>query len=287
VASHSAEEVRGVIPYGPIVDLISQPLPPLVSELMGPYIAPAELLGQRIGELHLALASDPDDPAFRPEPFTPHYQRSIYQRMRTDGAQALQLLRKRLHSLPEGIRPEAETILLGESEIQRRFRSVIDHKIGGLRIRLHGDLHLGQILYTGKDFYVIDFEGEPSRPLSERRIKRSALRDVAGMLRSFHYAGYAVLLGQAEGVNIRREDVGLLELGARLWYIWSSVIFLRSYLTAASSGHFLPKAEELQVLLDAYILDKALYELTYELNSRPNWVQIPIRGMLELLGSAR
>jgi maltose alpha-D-glucosyltransferase/alpha-amylase len=287
VASHSAEELRGVIPYGPIVDLISQPLPPLVSALMGPYIAPAELLGQRIGELHVALASDPEDPAFRPEPFTPHYQRSIYQRMRTDGAQALQLLRKRLHSLPEGIRPEAETILLGEPEIQRRFRSVIDHKIGGLRIRLHGDLHLGQILYTGKDFFVIDFEGEPARPLSERRIKRSALRDVAGMLRSFHYAGYAVLLGQAEGVSIRREDVGLLELGARLWYVWSSVIFLRSYLTAASSGQFLPKSEELQVLLDAYILDKALYELTYELNSRPAWVQIPIRGMLELLGSAR
>ena len=140
------------------------------------------------------------------------------------------------------------------------------------------------MLYTGNDFVIIDFEGEPARPLSERRIKRSALRDVAGMLRSFQYAPYAVVLGQAEGSVIRTEDVAALEEGGRFWQRWVSAAFLRAYLaTSAAAPHLPANREELRLLLDAYLLEKALYEIVYELNHRPDWVRIPIRGVLELL----
>src|SRR5438045_9761819 len=110
----------------------------------------------------------------------------------------------------------------------KRLREIIDGRIGGSRIRIHGDYHLGQVLFTGNDFVIIDFEGEPARPLSERRIKRGALRDVAGMLRSFHYAPYAVVFGQSEGSVIRSEDVAALDAGSRFWHPRTGAPFLRA-----------------------------------------------------------
>jgi maltose alpha-D-glucosyltransferase/alpha-amylase len=249
-------------------------------ELIGGYLSDAELLGRRTAEMHLALASRDDIAAFAPEPFTPHYQRSIYQSMRTQAVQTMQLLRRRAKD-----NPEAQMVLAREAELQKRFRAVLDGRISGQRIRTHGDYHLGQVLYTGNDFVIIDFEGEPLRPLSERRIKRSALRDVAGMLRSFHYAPYAVVFGQAPGVVIRAEDESLLDMAATYWHHTVSAAFLRSYLAASAGAPHLPATrDELRVLLDAYRLEKALYEIVYELNNRPDWLRIPVRGVLELLG---
>ena len=251
----------------------------LKPELIGGYLADAELLAKRTAQMHLALASRQDIPAFKPEPFTPHYQRSIYQSMRTLSVQAFQLLRKRAKHIAD-----AEELIGRESEIHQRLRRIIDSKIGGSRIRIHGDYHLGQVLFTGNDFVIIDFEGEPARPLSERRIKRGALRDVAGMLRSFHYAPFAVVYGQSEGSVIRPEDRDALEEGGRFWYRSVSDAFLRAYLDESKTASHLPSsAAELQILLDAYLLEKALYEIIYELNNRPEWVRIPIRGALELL----
>jgi len=156
-----------------------------------------------------------------------------------------------------------------------------------MRIRCHGDYHLGQVLYTGKDFVIIDFEGEPARPISERRIKRSPLRDVAGMLRSFHYAAYARLFAQQEAGLIRSEDFSYLESWVEFWHTWVSVLFLKAYLEVAAQGGFLPRTnEELQVLIDIYLLEKAIYELGYELNNRPEWIRIPVRGILRQLKSA-
>jgi maltose alpha-D-glucosyltransferase/alpha-amylase len=230
--------------------------------------------------MHAALASRDDVPAFAPEPFTPHYQRSIYQLMRTQTVQTLQLLRRKAKG-----NADAEALLARESELQQRFRRVLEGRITGLRIRTHGDYHLGQLLRTGNDFVIIDFEGEPSRPLSERRIKRSALRDVAGMLRSFHYAPYAVVHGQSQGSVIRGEDIAALESGARFWHRAVSEAFLRAYLAESAGAAHLPRTrEELRVLLDAYLLEKALYEIVYELNNRPEWLAIPLRGVLDLLG---
>jgi maltose alpha-D-glucosyltransferase/alpha-amylase len=262
--------------------------PDLVKELIGPYLAPAQLLGQRTAELHLALASDAADPVFAPEPFSALYQRSIYQTMRSVAAQSFALLRQRAKALPQAIRTEALQVLALEDTVLKRFQAILGRKITITRIRHHGDYHLGQVLYTGKDFVIVDFEGEPARPLSERRIKRSPLRDVAGMLRSFHYAAYTALFAQeAEGVYASQpEALAPLEPWARVWYVWVSAVFLKTYRDAASRASFLPRTQdELQVLLDAYLLEKAVYELGYELNNRPDWVRIPLQGILQLLGT--
>jgi len=182
------------------------------------------------------------------------------------------------------VMPLGRQLLDGHERLLKLFEPFLTHRITGLRIRTHGDYHLGQVLRTGNDFVIIDFEGEPSRPLSERRIKRSALRDVAGMLRSFHYAPYAVVQGQSQGSVIRSEDIAALENAARFWHREVSAAFLGAYLAESGAAAHLPHTrEELRVLLDAYLLEKALYEIAYELNNRPEWVNIPLRGVVDLL----
>ncbi len=165
-----------------------------------------------------------------------------------------------------------------------RFRKVIEGKINVTRTRYHGDYHLGQVLYTGRDFAIIDFEGEPARRLSERRLKRSPLRDVAGMPRSFRYASHAALLNQAAGASIRPEDMDMAQQWGQFWTFWVSVSFLKQYIETAGKASFVPqKREDLEVLLDAFLLEKAVYELNYELNNRPDWVRIPLQGILQLV----
>jgi maltose alpha-D-glucosyltransferase/alpha-amylase len=271
---------------GTLADAVKSELPSAVPELLGTYIESARLLGERTAALHLALASDAEKPDFAPEPFTPHYQRSIYQSMRHRAKQNLVLLRSMLKGLPADVAPLAEKVAALEPDIQKRFRALLDRRITAQRIRCHGDYHLGQVLYTGKDFIILDFEGEPAVPLSERRIKRSPMRDVAGMLRSFHYAAYAALYQQLERGRITTENLPRHEAWARFWHRWVSVVFLKAYLKTAGAAAFLPKAsEEFQLLLDTYLLNKAVYELGYELNNRPAWLKIPCQGILQLVGT--
>jgi maltose alpha-D-glucosyltransferase / alpha-amylase len=265
-------------PHSPILlDLAASEPPEIAYETIGGYLESARLLGQRTAEMHLALASDPDDPAFAPEPFTQFYQRSLYQSMRALTIQVFQVLRRKAKEIPQAVQ-----ILDLEKEVIDRFHCLLDHKIAAFRIRCHGDYHLGQVLYTGKDFVIIDFEGEPARPLSERRIKRPAMKDVAGMIRSFHYAAYSMMLGGAK--SMFHEKPAVLEPWLDFWYAWVSAAFLRSYQSTAAGGAFLPSTrQELEVLLDAFLLEKALYELGYEVNNRPDWVKIPIQGILDLV----
>jgi maltose alpha-D-glucosyltransferase/alpha-amylase len=278
--SDAASRLAKATPSEPLLDIAARPFPDNVHEMIGVYLADAEVLGRRTAQLHLALASHDDIPAFAPEPITPHYQRSIYQHVRSQAVQTFQLLRRRAKG-----NAHAEELLSHEEQLQKRIRRILDGRMTGLRIRVHGDYHLGQVLKTGNDFVVIDFEGEPSRPLSERRIKRSALRDVAGMLRSFHYASYALLHGQSPHSVIRAEDAAAAESGAAFWHCWVSAAFLRAYVAESGDAAHLPRTRDgLQVLLDVHLLEKALYEITYELNNRPDWVHIPVRGVLELLG---
>jgi maltose alpha-D-glucosyltransferase / alpha-amylase len=252
-------------------------------DLVGTYVASARLLGTRTGELHTALASFVDDPAFAPEPYSTLYQRSLYQSMRTHTSETLSILKRRLSSLPEALQDKGRRLLDLEDEILRRFRTIAERKIAAARIRVHGDYHLGQVLYTGRDFVIIDFEGEPSRPVTARRIKRAPLRDVAGMLRSFHYAAFTVLLAPGGGGFVRPEDIPVLEPWARFWTTTVSAAFLRSYLQT-DARHLLPTtAADLQILLDVHLLEKALYELGYELNNRPEWIAVPLTGLLELM----
>lgn len=267
-----------------LLDLGAGEPPPLAYEMIDTYLDHAYLLGQRTGELHLALSGQPSDPAFAPEPFTSFYQRSLYQSSRSQLTRVFQTLRRRVADLAPPTQEEARQVLALHDGLLARFRAVVDQKIGALRIRCHGDYHLGQVLYTGKDFTIIDFEGEPARPLGERRLKRSALSDVAGMLRSFHYATRVVLRDQAANGMIRPMDVARLEPWIRFWQAWVSATFLRAYRGAAGPAGFLPASrDEMQVLLDAHLLDKAVYEVGYELNNRPDWLSIPLQGLLHLL----
>jgi len=252
---------------------------------IGPYFEEARLLGQRTGEMHLVLSSDRDDRAFAPEPFTMFYQRSLYQSMRNLSGRVLQQLRVHVDTLPESIQPAARRLLTHDREILRRFRGLVDHKVSGARIRTHGDFHLGQVLFTGNDFFITDFEGEPIRPLSERRLKRSALRDVAGMLRSFHYAAWAALSEQSDRASSAAPEAQANEGWARAWFAHVSAAFLNGYLTVMGNSDVLPQdPAELASLLEIYLLEKAIYELGYELGNRPPWAFIPLHGLLELLG---
>ncbi|MEW6386212.1 MAG: maltose alpha-D-glucosyltransferase [Thermodesulfobacteriota bacterium] len=272
-----------LVPPKPLLELTKVEMPPLVSELIGPYLESARLLGERTAELHMALASNTTDPLFAPEPFSTLYQRSIYQSMRNLTARTFQLMRSRLKHLPEKGRDLAKKLLELEGEVFNRFRSLLGAKIAARRIRVHGDFHLGQVLYTGKDFIIIDFEGEPARSLTERRLKRSALRDVAGMLRSFHYAAYHAIFSG----TVRPEDVPAVEKWANFWQMWVSAVYFKAYLELAGPADFLPREErEVQILLNALCLEKAIYELGYELNNRPDWVSIPLLGILQLLETA-
>ena len=257
------------------------PTAALLGELIGGvYPEKAKLLGQRTGELHRALAAAPDDRAFAPEPFNALAQRSVFQSMRGSLRRIFDSLEKKLPNLPEAFRAEAKEVLGSEEVILALEQRILEQHSPATKIRIHGDYHLGQALYTGKDFVILDFEGEPARPLSERKLKRSALRDVAGMMRSFQYAAYSALWQPA----MRPEDIPFLERWADIWYREMSSVFLQSYLKATEGASFIPQDDaEFQILLEAYLLDKAVYEVGYELNHRPDWVVIPIRGIKHIL----
>ncbi len=252
--------------------------------LVGPYLESARQLGRRTGQMHVVLASI-ENPDFAPEPFTSLYKRSLYQSMRNLTGRVFRSLTRLTSGFSEQEQGLVGDLMSRKNDVMERFRQVLSLKEPGRKLRIHGDYHLGQVLYTGVDFVIIDFEGEPARPLSERRKKYSPLRDVAGMLRSFHYAAYAGLNRQlATGMSygLDREDgVGLAES----WCRRVSAVFLQAYLDAAEDGGFLPAPGELEPLLEIFLLEKAVYELGYELNNRPDWIAIPLRGLARLLES--
>jgi maltose alpha-D-glucosyltransferase/alpha-amylase len=272
------------VPGKSLLQLMEEEPPQIAQDLIGGYLESARVLGQRTAQLHLALASDTIDPSFAPEPFSILYQRSIYQSMRNLAGNMFGLLAQNREKLPDTVREAAKRVLELENVAFDRFRALLDHKIDAYRTRMHGDLHLGQVLTTGKDFVIIDFEGEPARAISERRIKRSPLRDVAGMVRSFHYATYSALFRRTEDLGPRAEEFRNLEAWGRIWYSWVSSVFLKSYFHTMGDSQIHPRAHtELDVMLRAYLLEKAFYEIGYELNNRPDWLRIPLQGILQLL----
>jgi len=256
-----------------------------MDELLGGYAHLAGLLGVRTAELHLALANHGGDLAFQPEPFTPFARRSLYQSLRNLVARVFALLSETAKHLPEQALSDAEQVLAQRSEVMAKFEELLrGRRIESSRIRIHGDYHLGQVLYANNDFVIIDFEGEPARSLGERKIKRSPLVDIAGMLRSFDYAVESVLAGKVEGSRLRREDVQQLRPWGMKWVERVSHLFLDSYLATAIAGGLIPgDREEIDLLLDIHLLEKAVYEISYELNNRPDWVTIPLRGILRVL----
>jgi maltose alpha-D-glucosyltransferase/alpha-amylase len=191
-------------------------------------------------------------------------------------------LEKNLYKIPENAKAEAGEILGMKKIVLDSFKSIYRKKVDGLKIRIHGDFHLGQALFTAKDIVLIDFEGEPAKAYSERRIKRSPLRDVAGMLRSFHYAAYGSLFLHN---NTRQEDIEQLIPYVEQWQNIMSAIFVDAYLAKMNGSMLIPAGQEdIILLLKAYVLEKAVYELDYELNNRPEWVIIPMRGIQSIIG---
>jgi maltose alpha-D-glucosyltransferase / alpha-amylase len=260
-------------------------LPAELADKLGVYAELARLLGERTAELHLALAADRQNPDFAPEPFGTLYQRARYQSMRNTAARSLDLLHSQSVTFEGRVAEDARSVLAARERIDETFRSMVGPRMTGMRIRCHGDYHLGQILYTGRDFVILDFEGEPDRAIAERRLKRSPLVDVAGMLRSFDYASWHWLVKAGMEGIVRTEDVVRLEPWARLWSHQVGRLFLEAYRLGIQSAGLLPEpAENIAKLLHVLMLDKSLYELGYELGHRPDWIGVPLRGVLELLG---
>jgi maltose alpha-D-glucosyltransferase/alpha-amylase len=249
------------------------------AELIPDFAPLLRLLGKRTAELHSALFANASSGA---RPFNALSSRAFYQSVRNLSARAFDALRA--SSLNEAVQPLSVALLSRRNELRRVLDRALVQPLSGQRMRVHGDYHLGQVLYTGNDFYIIDFEGEPARSASERRRLRSPLADIAGMLRSLHYAAHGVLAMPLPGAQIRPEDRQQLEPWARQFYRASAAAFMGGYLAAAQGAPFLSgSAEELRSLLDIHLLEKALYELLYELNNRPAWAELPLRGLLSLI----
>jgi len=254
--------------------------PPAIRDVMGSYLDLASLLGRRTAAMHLALASNPDDPAFAPEPWTTLDRRSKYQSMRNIVGKTLRELRGSLTRLPNRALRAAHLLTDAPERVQRVFEPLLTRRLAGLRIRTHGDYHLEQALFTGKDFVLIDFEGPPLE-LAERRRKHSPLRDVAGMIRSFHFAALTAWL---DNVVVREEDRELAAPWADAWHRWVSRAFLAAYLDATDGAAFMPGPEETALILDTHLLEKAFAELRDELDRCAESVLIPLAAIAELAG---
>jgi len=264
--------------------LAQGPAPDLAHSMFGPYLESMALLGRRTAELHIALASDTDQPHFGREPFSQLYQRSLYQAIRNLAGRTFNMLRRNLGRVPDDVQPQGESIVAREGEVFERLHRIVQQRIDAMRIRCHGDYHLGQVLYTGSDFVIVDFEGEPHRSIGERQLKASPFRDVAGMIRSFDYAAYSALTDRTAGMLIGPEELVRLRGWLQFWTDWTGAVFLKSYLATAQEQPFVPaQKQNTQLLLDVYLLEKALNELRYELNNRPDWARIPLHGILQLL----
>jgi maltose alpha-D-glucosyltransferase/alpha-amylase len=235
----------------------------------------------------LKLAADNVNPEFVPEPFSMQYQRSLYQTLRNSLFRVNDALDREQARLPQSLGEEVLRFRQLQGPLLNEFRRFADRPIHAQRIRCHGDCHLHQVLSTGKDYVFIDFEGSSEQSIGERRIKRSPLRDVISMLRSFDYAAYATLLGlesrrgRAAGV-IRQVDRPALEIWARSWRLWIHDAFLEGYFATCAHAAFLPDDPvERESLLRFLLTERLLSEIHCELRKRPDWVVIPIMGMLE------
>jgi maltose alpha-D-glucosyltransferase/alpha-amylase len=264
---------------------------PAIRDAIGGYSETAEILGRRTAEVHLALAGDSSQAAFSPEPFGKADLAAIAADAAGEAHKVLASLKALLEQeegsgrkIPADVVEQARLLVSSEEPLIARIKSSPLLEFTVSKTRVHGDYHLGQVLWAEGDFYVLDFEGEPARPIEQRRQKQSPLKDVAGMLRSFSYASYAGLFAHA---STRPGQFEQLEPWARIWQRWISAAFLRGYLATAGGAMFLPaEPSQLDGLLRLFLLDKALYELNYELNNRPDWIRIPLKGILDILSAA-
>jgi maltose alpha-D-glucosyltransferase/alpha-amylase len=252
-------------------------------EIIDPFFMEMiELLGQRTAEMHLALSSIKNNKDFAEEPFSILYQKSLYQSFRTLIKRTVSEMKSSKKNLDEAQKSLIDDIASNEGLLLSTIKHTLEQKkIHTSKIRIHGDYHLGQVLFTGKDFLIIDFEGEPTRSLTARSLKYCPFKDVAGMLRSFHYAIYMCQLEYSLKIPASSEHL----------YPWMEALynkirntFVDSYLSRAGNASFIPEEpRQLQDLLSVYTIEKAIYEADYELNNRPDWLHIPLHGLKRIL----
>jgi maltose alpha-D-glucosyltransferase / alpha-amylase len=265
--------------------LLQAGVPSEAKENIGTYLESARLLAVRTAELHLALASATEGEAMGPEVFTPHHQRGVFQSMWNAAVQNFRSLRRQMKGLPPALVSLAQRALGMEGAVVECYRLAFEGRLSAQRIRIHGDCHLGQVLWTGKDFVFIDFEGDPLVAMSERRIKRSPLRDVACLVRSFHYSAYAGLHRHMERGSLLQENLPKFESWVRYWNLWVSVVFLKAYFDRLSTSDLLPRNEaELRGMLRAYLLHQVMGELGRELGQPSGQLRIPLLGIVSLMG---
>jgi maltose alpha-D-glucosyltransferase/alpha-amylase len=245
------------------------------------FKAQAYVLGQRIGEMHRAFFNGRGDPAFEPERVTPEDVTQWKAAILLEARQTMEELRRRLPELPEAVAAQAEELLRSAPQLEQRIADFALDTGGLMKTRYHGDLHFGQLLLVQNDFIILDFEGEPTRPIEERRRKHSPLRDVAGMLRSASYAAYAALM-RSMADHAERQD----SVRAALFEWESSAVgaAMQGYRDSVAGLASVPETPgQMQALIDLLVIEKALYELRYEMGNRPDWLPIPIAGLKGIL----
>jgi maltose alpha-D-glucosyltransferase/alpha-amylase len=261
--------------------------PVLATEIIGPYLSLAETMGRRIAQMHLLLTRPTSDPAFSPEPFNDFYRQSLYHGYIALTGRRLEFVRQRYADMSEELRPLAAKVLEQENAILDRFRAVFERRIPSLRTRYHGRLHLGHVLITPQhDVALFDFEGDPDQHLSERRIKRCPLRDVASMLLSLGYAAQSAMRQFTSSERDGGSARDVLLVWSRFWYSHVSAAFLRGYFKTAAGAPYLPRTEEQQeTLLTTYVLERALLDLRADIQDKPELSGIPLRVILYLLNA--
>ena len=258
----------GVVPAGETADI------------HGGYLALIRTLGKRTAELHAALAQRTGNAAFDPEAIEPRDLSGWVRHAHDVAAATLDRVEQRRATLDAATAPQAAQLLAARIELLKRIDTCAPQTVRAFKTRLHGDYHLGQVLIAQNDFVITDFEGEPARPLAERRQKHSALRDVAGMLRSFNYALHQAI---AHATVERPDALASLQAPARAWEAVTRTAFLDAYRETASRAGLFTSWDEMRGLLDLFLLEKAFHELAYEVDNRPDWVRVPLAGLLDLL----
>jgi maltose alpha-D-glucosyltransferase/alpha-amylase len=277
-AASDARPPQEELPEGEAIALAGIEPPEFVRTALGIPLNAAATLGLRTAEMHQALATPVEGTGFAPEVLDPEHVERLVERVASNARAPLTALES--IEAPEAIGPLVERVRGLARNVEDRVRRLTPGGRAGARIRVHGDYHLGQLLWSEQDFYILDFEGEPARSLAERRAKESPLKDVAGMLRSFSYAATAGLLAFE-----RRHPGSLpaLEPWAALWERWIGAAFLGAYRRMLGDSPLLPQGDDFTGLLALFALEKAFYELGYEMNNRPDWLRIPLLGVEQLL----
>lgn len=281
IVTEDRDETPPALPERSLVRLAALDPPEAISSRIGTYLDTARALGRRVGEIHVALGSIKDDPAFAPEPYSAMDQRSTYQTMRNVAGRVLRSLRAATPKMKPDSAAVAHELFDRQGEIYERFAPLLDRKLTALRGRVHGDLSLARFLYTGREFIIVDFEGDRSRTLVERRRKRSPLRDVASVIRSLHRVALTAMLDPA---LVREGDRALATPWADAWGSWTAAAFLQCYLDVASATPFVPAdPAETALLLDTFSIEYLLWELGGILEENPRRADVAMHGLLLML----